>query len=349
MLVEEFPDIWNRMMKHGRRNLSLSTVAPSGSLSLLAKLTNRYGTSSGIEPLFANWHIRRKKINPGDKNAKIDFTDEMGDAWTEFEVYHSGLLEWAEVNKADPKSENSPYYNSTANDLDWLKRVEIQSICQKYITHSISSTINLPETVKAETVAEIYERAWEMGLKGLTVYVSGSRDGVLVTESKKDSNRVHLKRPKTLSNNIHQVKINGDKWLLLVGLLNEKPYELFAVKYDGTINATKGTITKIKSKHYNFKCDDLLLEDITKLNSAEEQALTRIISLHLRASTPLKFVTEQLSKSETSIVSFSKAVNRVLAKYTDETNLKCEECGSKNLTSSSGCFMCGDCGFSRCG
>lgn len=348
MLQVEFSSIYERMMKYGRRGISLSTVAPSGSLSLLAKLVNRHGTSSGIEPVFATSHTRRKKINPSDKNARVDFTDELGDSWTEFEIYHSGLLEWAEINNTVPTSENNPYYNSTANDIDWLKRVEIQSICQKYITHSISSTINLPKDVSVDTVAEIYEKAWEMGLKGLTVYRSESRAGVLITENKKNSNRVHVKRPKVLPADVYRTKVNGDKWLILVGLLDEKPYEMFAVRYDGEVKSSKGTITKVKSKYYNLQCDDLVLEDITKLNSAEEQALTRLISLTLRSEMPLEFIVSQLTKSEGTITSFSKAVNRILGKYAGEIVLRCPECDSKSMIMENGCSICKNCGYSTC-
>jgi ribonucleoside-diphosphate reductase alpha chain len=346
MLREEFPEIHTRMMKYGRRSVSLSTIAPGGSLSLLAKLVNRYGTSSGIEPVFANWYTRRKKVNPNDPDVKVDFTDELGDKWQEFKVYHSGLLEWADINQTDPESELSPYYKSTSADIDWINRVKIQATCQKYITHSISSTINLPENVSVDKVAEIYEKAWEMGLKGITVYRENSRSGVLITETKS----TYQKRPKTLKSDVHKIKINGDKWLLLIGMLDDKPYELFAVKHSGEdIVGKTGTITKVKPKVYDLTVGDFTLKDITKLNSDDEQALTRAISLMFRSSIPLKFIVEQLTKSEGSVVSFAKAVNRVLAKYTtEEVVLRCSECGDIALIMQEGCSMCVNCGGSKC-
>ena len=172
MIKNEYPELYERMMKFGRRNISISTVAPTGSLSILTQ------TTSGIEPLFMIGYKRRKKINPFEKNIKIDFVDEMDDSWTEFEVLHPKVKEWKEINNVSDVNINNPYIGSTASEIDWLKRIKIQSIVQKYVTHSISSTINLSKDVDVKTVGDIYLEAWKHGLKGITVYRDGSRDGV---------------------------------------------------------------------------------------------------------------------------------------------------------------------------
>ena len=231
MMKIEFPDVYNRMMKHGRRNISLSTVAPTGTLSMLAQ------SSSGIEPVFLLSYKRRKKINPLDKNVRVDFTDASGDSWQEFEVYHHKLKRWMELT-GENNSTKSPYNGSTATEIDWLKRIELQSIVQKYTTHSISSTINLPNNVSLEKVGEIYLQAWEQGLKGITVYRDGSRSGVLISsnEEKKQIKTNEIiesvapKRPEKLEAEIIRFMNHDEKWIAFVGVLNGKPYEIFTGK-----------------------------------------------------------------------------------------------------------------------
>jgi ribonucleoside-diphosphate reductase alpha chain len=177
MLKKEFPDLHARMMKHGRRNISLSTVAPTGTLSLLSQ------TSSGIEPVFMLSYVRRRKVNPKDKNIRIDFIDKSGDSWQEFDVYHPGLKRWMEIT-GETDIRKSPYWGSTASETDWKKRIALHQVIQKYVTHSISSTFNLPEDVSEKTVADIYFEAWKKGLKGVTIYREGSRSGVLIAPNK---------------------------------------------------------------------------------------------------------------------------------------------------------------------
>ena len=223
-LATDFPEQTERMVKFNRRNVSWNTVAPTGTVSIMSAST------SGIEPLFAPYYFRRKKINTNDEGSRVDFTDQNGDKWQEFPVLHPKFKDWIETttdfkeqfdaglitkvedfNKATLQSlfEQSPYYKSTANDIDWVKRVEIQSIIQKYITHSISSTINLPSTVTEEEVSEIYMESWKKGLKGITVYRDGSRSGVLITESTKDKQTFEykdaVKRPRELDADVHEI------------------------------------------------------------------------------------------------------------------------------------------------
>ena len=230
MLKQELPAIYNRMMKLGRRNISISTVAPTGTLSLLAQC------SSGIEPVFLLSYTRRRKVNPQTKNAKVDFIDAMGDSWEEFTVYHPKLKKWMEVTK-NKNINKSPYKGSTAQEINWKKRIEIQSVVQKYVTHSISSTINLANNVTEEMVGNIYMEAWKKGLKGITVYRDGSRSGVLISnnteKSKKNTEIVETsapQRPKILDAEVVRFQNNHEKWVAVVGLLNGKPYEIFTGK-----------------------------------------------------------------------------------------------------------------------
>jgi ribonucleotide reductase alpha subunit len=355
-IEKEHPAAYSRMLKHGRRNVSISTVAPTGSVSLLAKLTTRHGTTSGIEPLFAPWYIRRKKINSKDKGVLIDFVDAMGDSWTHFTVFHNGLLEWADANGVDNVQDNytqTPYYQACAPDISWTQRVDIQATSQKYTSHSISSTINLPATSSVEDVEVIYTTAYNKGLKGITVYVDGSRDGVLITEDKQKviAKTNATKRPNELPCRINNTKVLGENWVVLVGFLGNDPYEVFAFK-NGSITCSEGTLAKRGKGRYDLVCGgDMIIKDITSTyNSDEEQALTRLISLSLRHGADLKYIYEQLSKSQGNVVSFSKAINRTLKKFVpDDFTLKCTDCGSSNVSKQEGCESCLDCGSSKCG
>lgn len=354
-----------RMIRFGRRNISISTCAPTGTVSLLAD-----NCTGGIEPLFSPFYFRKKKVNPHDKDVRIDFTDENGDNWQEFAVLHPKFKDWItiahphfvegdipEMSKEDLQQcfEESPWYGSTANDIDWIKRVEIQAIIQKYISHSISSTINLPKTVTSQEVSDIYIQSWKKGLKGITVYVDGSRDGVLTNESVKDVKdnfdyKDAIKRPKSLLCNIHTTVSKGKKWNVIVGILNDKPYEVFTVPY--FTEETKLNLVKVKQGRYDLLKDkETYSENITSEMNSEEEIITRLISTSLRHGADIKFIVEQLNKSHGDITSFSKAISRALKTYIPEgakSTLKCSECGSNDMVFVEGCKKCLSCGSSLC-
>ena len=348
-LQQNHPSAYDRMLKHGRRNISISTVAPTGSLSMLAKLNTRFGTTSGIEPLFAPWYTRRKKVNPNEDNAKIDFVDEVGDSWTEYHVFHNGLMEWALANNISEsqiieKYDQSPYYLSCANDIHWRDRVTVQSAVQWYTTHSISSTVNLPKTTLKENVDLIYQEAYRQGLKGITVYVDGSRDGVLIAKPTvpKIAKNNAPKRPKSLPCTVFNTSIKGQYWVVLIGFLNDDPYEIFAFP-NGKVTYKTGNIIKRGKGIYDLEVNGrIVIENIPVLYESDEQeSLTRMISTALRHGSAAKYIIEQLDKSNGTIISFSKAIARAL-KHTlqdgDVVKVTCKECGSTNVVFQEGCY-----------
>lgn len=375
-IKEEFPEQYNRMQKFGRRNISFSTVAPTGTVSLMTQ------TTSGIEPLFMPFYTRRKKVNPNDKNIRIDFTDQNGDTWQQFTVLHPKFRDWylqnvkiqkAKIEKEEPDRDidwtpieqltkeqldisfkKSPYYQSTANDIDWVKRVEIQGIIQKYITHSISSTINLPNSVTEAEVSDIYMHSWKKGLKGITVYRDGSRSGVLVSESSKDKQTFEQKdapkRPKELDGEVHLISVKGVSYKVIIGLFDNKPYEIFIDESENKISG-KGIILKKARGNYFFKKNDITT-DITSNMSDEEAAITRLVSTSLRHGANIKFIVEQLLKCEGDLFSFTKSLARVLKKYIpdgEKSTVTCYDCGSENVIFQEGCQTCQNCGSSKCG
>jgi len=374
MLQSEFKEQFWRMKEYGRRNVSWSTVAPTGTVSLMAQ------TTSGLEPLFAPYYIRKKKGNPGDEGFREDSKDQNGDSWMHYPVVHPKLNDWiqasgirVEIHKdssgnpeivdVDITNEqhvkltfaNSPWMGSCAPDIDWIKRVEIQGIILKYTTHSISSTINLPNDATQEDIAAIYEASWEQGLKGVTVYRDGCRTGVLVTsDDSSDEFAQHdaIKRGKSLDCDIYHVTGKGERFTVIVGLKEGKPYEVFAVHGEYAKHLAKGKIVR-KARHTYY----LVFEDeeipITEFTTNGEALATRLASTCLRHGTPVQYVAEQLDKSEDSIVGFGKALARTLKKYISDDDLldraKCEDCGSTNLRLEEGCLKCLDCGSSKCG
>jgi ribonucleoside-diphosphate reductase alpha chain len=376
MIKNEYPKLYQRMMKFGRRNISISTVAPTGSLSILTQ------TTSGIEPLFMMSYKRRKKINPNEKNVKIDFVDEMGDSWTEFDVLHPRLKEWKEINNVHNININNPYFGSTASEIDWIKRIKIQSIVQKYVTHSISSTINLPKDVTPEKVSEIYLEAWKMKLKGITVYRDGSRNGVLTSdESKKEIITFHEnhapKRPKRLKAEIHRFQNNLEKWIAVVGLKDGKPYEIFTgVLQNGLsnlpVNAKDCEVVKniiegidaegkpTKTKRYDIEyIDNNGIKQVhTGLNHAfnpEFWNYAKLISGIMRHGMPiikLYELVDSLNFKEDYINTWKNGVARTIKKYIkDGEKIKgiCPECGSEDLEFKEGCMVCTNCGSGKCG
>ena len=364
MMLSDFVDQSLRMAKYGRRNISWSTVAPTGSVSILTQ------TTSGLEPLFAPYYMRRKKVNPGEEGVRVDFKDQNGDNWMEYPIMHPQFQKWIDVKGIQPMNldgtyrqdqleawfPNSPWYKSCAPDIDWKKRVEIQAVIQKYTSHSISSTINLPADVTKEEVAEIYIHSYDKGLKGVTVYRDGCRTGVLVTETTKPNNKFEYhdapKRPNCLPVDIHTTVSKGVKWNVIVGLFDSKPYEVFAIPH--FTNETELELCKIKKGRYDLlKNGNTYSEDITSQITDEQDVLTRMVSTALRHGADITFIVEQLNKSHGDITSFSKAIARTLKKYTDEKKMvsraTCTECGSNNLVFEEGCLSCKECGSSKCG
>lgn len=364
ILAREFPEQVDRMKIWGRRSVSWSTIAPAGSVSILTK------TSSGCEPLFYYWYFRRKKINPSEAGNRIDFTDETGDHWQNYAVLHPKFKIWLNVNypKLSDKdiellteeellvyAEKSPWFGATANSIDWIKRNEIQAILQKYTTNAISSTINLPSNVTLEEVSAIYMSGWKFGLKGQTVYVDGSRSGVLVTKVDKKLDKFGyvdaLKRPKSLPCEIHTTTSKGKKWNVIVGILDGNPYEVFAMEH--FTNETHMDLVKIKQGRYDLvKNKETYSEDVTSEMNSEEEIVTRLISTSLRHGADIKFIVEQLNKSHGDMFSFSKAIARVIKKYIPDgskSTVSCEDCGSSEVIFEEGCNKCRNCGSSKCG
>lgn len=361
--IQNLPEhIRERMEKHGIRNISILTNAPTGTTSLVSKCGkfNTRNISSGIEPVFRLSYTRRKKINPNDLESRVDYTDQLGDKWQEYEVYHGNLKNFMEMFPG----KDVPDYFVTSDKIDWDFRVRLQGVIQKYIDHSISSTINLPRGTGPDVVGKIYLDAWKHGLKGVTVYVDGSKDGVLVTKevdtTKRPDDVVRMEapsRPKKLLCDIHRATVKGQKWIVVVGLLHGEPYEIFGGHYEdiAPCTDTKGYIEKAKKGKYNLvfhegksKHEDI----IEKFKNPEYGWATRLVSVSLRHGTPIEFMVEQLNK-DGKIHDFNKVMGRVLKKYIKDgkirSSVKCSECGSTNLEWRDGCPLCLDCGNYKCG
>lgn len=369
MMKKEFPALHDRMMKYGRRNISVSTVAPTGTLSILAR------SSSGLEPVFMLSYKRRRKVNPQEKNARVDFVDKMGDSWQEFTVYHPRVKTWMEISGSEDVSK-SPYFGSTAPEIDWEKRVLLQAMVQKYTTHSISSTINLPEHVSVDQVGRIYLEAWKSGLKGITVYREGSRSGVLVATDKKKGAASGIvetrppKRPKTLDAAVVRFMNHDEKWIAVVGLLNDKPYEIFTGRAEDSFSipawVEKGWIIKNSSedgkKRYDFQFMDkegyrVTIEGLSRSFNKEYWNYAKLLSGILRHGMPLPHVVdliENLHLYNENINTWRSGVERALKKFipdgTKAPDRKCSECGSPDgLVYEEGCVKCKNCGNSKCG
>ena len=357
---EEFPEKFERMDRYGRRNLSFSTIAPTGSVSMLAQ------TSSGIEPVFMPFYMRRRKcVTDTDR---VDFVDKLGVKFTEFVVVHPTFKKWAESKHGDTSEwklddwqkafEESPWFGATAQEIPWKNRVKLQGICQKYITHSISSTCNLSKDITEQEVSGIYFESWKCGTKGTTIYRDGCREGILnAISSKKEDERflsnIHApKRPKTLDADFYSIKAYGELYYVIVGLYMDKPYETFAFKpedQENRISNHKGKITKRSKGHYKYESDELTIDDLTSMLNDEEKACTLLTSTLLRHGIPLKFIIKTEKKINENIISFSSAICRILSKYIPkELDAEvCPECGGR-LVRESGCLHCIDCGYSKC-
>ena len=352
---------YKRMLLHGRRNISWSTVAPTGTVSIMA------GTSSGIEPIFLPFYQRKRKCM--SESDRVDYVDKVGEKYTLFTVVHPNLKRWAietmnysesEVNEWSLEVwkevwKESPYYGSTAPEIDWRQRVKLQGVVQKYITHSISSTVNLAKETTEEEIADIYIEAWKQGLKGITIYRDGCREGVLtqVEKPKTIEGRQAPKRPKELEADAYLIKAKGEQFIILVGMLEGKPYEVFAFRPRNPISFKphKGVITKVSKMHYSFTSDVFHIDNLELANeNVEENAATLYSSMLLRHGVDIKYIVKTAKKVNDNITSFSSAMCRVLSKYIPNEEIKgevCPDCGG-TLIREGGCIHCKDCGYSRC-
>jgi ribonucleoside-diphosphate reductase alpha chain len=373
-LKEADPVLYNNMVKFGRRNIALLTIAPTGTTSLMTQ------TTSGIEPVFSTFYKRRRKVNPNDKDVRVTFKDEVGDSWEEFNVFHHKFVDWLKLNGFDPdevtrmKDEKiesiiarSPYHKATANDVDWVAKVRMQGAIQKWVDHSISVTINLPADVKEELVSELYLTAWKSGCKGATVYRDGSRNGVLIT-GKNEIGKERPKRPKVLDCDVIRFNFNEEKWVAFVGLKEGKPYEIFTGLADEEIfpipkTIIKGKIIKVKIENaktrYDFQYTDKYgykktIEGLSHMFKPEYWNYAKLISGVLRHEMPIADVVnlvQSLKLDSESINNWKNGVERALKKYIPngtKAKGKCEECHSDNLVYEEGCLICKDCGSSKC-
>lgn len=355
------PEKYKRMMNCGRRNISWSTVAPTGTVSIMA------GTSSGIEPVFMPFYQRKRKCM--SESDRVDYVDKVGEKYTLFTVVHPNLKRWAVETLNYSESEvnewglgvwkevwkESPYYGSTAPEIDWRQRVKLQGVVQKYITHSISSTVNLAKETTEEEIADIYIEAWKQGLKGITIYRDGCREGVLtqVEKPKTIEGRQAPKRPKELEADAYLIKAKGEQFIILVGMLESKPYEVFAFRPRNPISFKphKGVITKVSKMHYSFTSDVFHIDNLELANeNVEENAATLYSSMLLRHGVDIKYIVKTAKKVNDNITSFSSAMCRVLSKYIPNEEVvgeKCPQCGGK-IIREAGCKHCESCDYSAC-
>jgi ribonucleoside-diphosphate reductase alpha chain len=369
------PVMYNNMVKFGRRNIALLTIAPTGTTSLMTQ------TTSGIEPIFSTFYKRRRKVNPNDLDVKVTFKDEVGDSWEEFNVFHHKFVDWLKLNGYDSDEvtrmgdeeieaiiAKSPYYKATANDVDWIAKVKMQGAIQKWVDHSISVTINLPSEAKEELVSELYLTAWKSGCKGATVYRDGSRNGVLIA-GKTEVRPEKPKRPKSLDCDVIRFNINEEKWVAFVGLKESRPYEIFTGIADEEIfpipkSIIKGKIIKIKDDdgktRYDFQYTDKIgykknIEGLSHMFKPEFWNYAKLISGVLRHEMPIQDVVNlvtSLKLDSESINNWKNGVERALKKYIPngtKAKGKCGECGSENLVYEEGCLICKECGSSKCG
>jgi len=325
-------------------------------------------TSSGVEPVFRNSYIRRRKLSHDEKDVEAHFLDDLGDRWLEYTVFHHNIQEWLNIWSEEETSDIPDFFVESDN-IDWMQRIAIQAVIQQSIDHSISSTINLPKDTPAEKVGELYMEGWRLGLKGITVYVDGSRSGVLIKqeEGSKFPRHTAPRRPVELPCNIHHTTIQGERWIILVGLMEEKPYEIMG-GLSNLIEIPKRDTEGILVKHarktinsiYDLKIgrngDSIIVRDLVKaFDNPNHSAFTRMISLGLRHGASVQYVVEQMQKDRDSdMFSFAKCVARILKSYiidgTEITGDKvCPECSSAGLIYIEGCITCKSCGFAKCG
>ena len=374
-IYDSLPDDVREMaLRHGRRNIALTTTAPVGSVSCLTQ------TTSGIEPAYLLSYTRRKKIVEHDADTHVDFVDDLGDRWQEFTVYHHGVKAWMEATGKTEIDESCPYWGATSPEIDWVQSVKIQAAAQKWVCHGISKTCNLPSDVSKEVVDEVYLAAWKAGCKGFTVYRDGSRSGVLIsteekTQEQDDGSREKIafkshsapKRPDELECEIHHATIKGEKWTILVGLMNGMPYEVLgglAEFVEIPSKYTNGCIRKRSRKTRNSiydlvfgeNGDEVTIKDVVRVfDNPNYAGYTRMISLALRHGAPIHYVVEQLQKDrDADLFSFAKVISRVLKRFIVDGaepggGKQCPSCGEESLTYQEGCVTCLSCGYGKCG
>ena len=379
---EADPELYAEMAEKGRRNIALLTIAPTGTTSLMSQ------TTSGIEPVFRTVYKRRRKINPSDVDTHVDYVDETGEKFQEYNVYHHNFVKWLEANGYDTSKlatisdaeldrwvAASPYHGATANDIDWVAKVKMQGAIQTWVDHSISVTVNLPNNVSEELVAQVYRTAWESGCKGVTVYRDGCRDGVLLDKNSQKKSRCEehpgqvLKRPKSIPADIVRFKNGSEDWIAFVGLQDGRPYEIFTGKIEEDAmyiprKITKGNIIKVReadgTKRYDFQYTDRYgytntIGGISRLFNEEFWNYAKLISGVLRHGMPIEktvSLIESLHLDSESINTWKTGVCRALKQYIvdgTKTKGKCPSCGQENMAYQNGCITCMSCGYSKCG
>ncbi len=380
------PALYKEMEEYGRRNISLLTIAPTGTTSLMTQ------TTSGIEPVFMPVYKRRRKVNPNDKDVTVTFTDETGDSWEEYNVFHHNFLTWMEVNGIDPEKaklysqekinklvEKSPYHKATSNDINWLNKVKLQGKIQKWVDHSISVTVNLPNDVTEELVGQVYTEAWKQGCKGVTVYRDGSRTGVLISADEKpkaekgdvfSNNGERKQRPEAINCDVVWFKNNKEQWIAFVGTIDGKPYEVFTGIADPEAmpipkSVTHGVTIKHRfkdgTKRYDFQYTNkygfkITVEGLSYKFDKEYWNYAKLISGVLRHGMPVYHAVKLISslhQSSETINTWKNGIERALKRYipdgTEAKKQKCSECNANTLVYQEGCLICQNCGNSKCG
>jgi ribonucleoside-diphosphate reductase alpha chain len=378
-LKEADEKLYYEMLEYGRRNIALLTIAPTGTTSLMTQ------TTSGIEPVFLPVYKRRRKVNPNDKNSKVTFIDEVGDSWEEYVVFHHRFKQWMEANNLDTEKsysqaaldkivKKSPYFKATSNDVDWLSKVRLQGAVQKWVDHSISVTINLPNDAPEELVGKLYLEAWKAGCKGVTVYRDGSRSGVLLSNEPEAEEKLTLfptKRPEVLEADVVRFQNNKEKWIAFIGLIDDKPYEIFtglADDEDGILIprwVDDGLIIKNRNEdgtsRYDFQYENkrgykTTIEGLSHKFNPEFWNYAKLISSTLRHGMPIEKIVDLINSLQLegeSINTWKNGVARALKRFVEDGTMakgqKCDNCKSTNLIYQEGCLTCTDCGSSKCG
>ena len=381
-LREADPELYKEMAEHGRRNIALLTIAPTGTVSIMTQ------TTSGIEPAFQVSYKRRRKVNPNDQNSRVDFVDEVGDSWEEYHVFHHNFTVWLVANGFDPDTlttrteqeildiiAQSPYAKATANDVDWVAKVKMQGRIQKWVDHSISVTVNLPEHVDEDLVNQVYLTGWQEGCKGVTIYRDGSRSGVLISDSERKKEEAEEwkesrapKRPEKLEADVIKFNNNQEKWIAVVGLLHGRPYEVFTGRAEDSFSilghVDHGWVIKSRTEdglsRYDFQYQDkdgfkITIEGLSRTFNKEYWNYAKLISGVLRHGMPLPYavdVVDGLNLNEESLNTWKNGVVRALKKYipngTQAVENKCPKCEQDSLVYEEGCLTCKNCGHSKC-